>query len=424
MLLGRLLNTFIRTGELTVIDADGRPHRFGGGEPAITVRLHDRSLHWRMFIRPELAAGEAYMDGTLTIENATIYGFLDLIGRNVEIGGSDGGRLASPLRAIRHLPNAFQRVNTPARARRNAAHHYDLTLDLYDMFLDSDRQYSCAYFRSEGESLEDAQRNKRRHIAAKLLLQPGMRVLDIGSGWGGLALYLADRFESAVVGLTLSKEQLRVAEQRAASADLAERTHFALRDYREETGTYDRIVSVGMFEHVGLQNYDAFFEAVRDRLADEGIALLHTIGTFDPAAMRSAWVRKYIFPGGYLPTLSEAAAAIERSGLRITDVEVLRGHYAETLRLWRERFLANRDRAEALYDTRFCRMWEYYLAAFEMAFRHMKLCVFQIQMTKRDEAAPLTRDYMLEAEQRYAAQEGELSADRSRVQHGTAATAA
>jgi len=403
MLLARWLKSFIRIGELTLIDPAGETHRYGDGPPAITIRLHDRRLHANLFFQPGLAAGTAYMDGTLTVENASLYDFLDLMGRNYEIAGPTS--FDGPLQLVGRLYNHLHRFNTLAGARKNVAHHYDLDLDLYDLFLDNDRQYSCGYFLRDTDSLETAQQNKRRHIAAKLLLKPGMRVLDIGCGWGGLGLYLAERFGADVVGITLSEKQLKVARDRAKSTGFGGRARFFLRDYREQRGAYDRILSVGMFEHVGLNQYDRYFQAIRDRLADNGVALVHTIGHTDPPKPPNPWIRKYIFPGGYAPAFSEIIPAIERSGLLVTDVEVLHLHYAETLRHWRERFLANRDRAEAAYDKRLCRMWEFYLASCEMAFRYMKLCVFQIQLAKRQSSVPLTRDYILEAERAFTAEE-------------------
>jgi cyclopropane-fatty-acyl-phospholipid synthase len=403
MLLTRLLQRLVRVGELTVIDAGCRAHRFGGGKPAVTIRLHDRRLHGKLFFQPELATAEAYMDGTLTIENGSLYDFLELIGQNYEMAGPRS--LDGPVFPIKRLIQRLCQFNSPKTARRNAAHHYDLSLGLYDLFLDPDRQYSCAYFMSDQDSLEAAQRQKLRRIAAKLLLEPEMRVLDIGCGWGGLGLHLAEHFAVHVVGITLSEEQLKTAREQANSVFLGDRARFFLRDYREERGAYDRIVSVGMFEHVGVNQYDAYFKVVRDRLTDDGVALLHTIGRMDAPSLPNPWIHKYIFPGIYLPSFSEIAPAIERSGLFVTDVEVLRMHYAETLRHWRERFLANRDQAKAVYDERFCRMWEFYLAGCEVSFRYMKLCVFQIQLAKRLASVPLTRDYMLEAERGYAAEE-------------------
>ncbi|MFO1113293.1 MAG: cyclopropane-fatty-acyl-phospholipid synthase family protein [Rhodospirillales bacterium] len=404
MLLARFLRRVIRLGRLTVIDAVGLAHSFGpGGSPVVTIRLHDPALHWKLFFRPELYAGEAYTDGTLTIEDASLYDFLDLMGRN--FAAAEGDPLSRTAHRIDRLFRRLQQANPVGQARQNVAHHYDLCGELYDLFLDEDRQYSCAYFPRPDLSLDEAQRAKRRHVAAKLRLQPGMRVLDIGSGWGGLGLWLAERFDVEVTGLTLSEEQLKVARERAAQRGLEERVQFLLRDYREENGRYDRIVSVGMFEHVGVRHYREFFDTVRERLNGDGVALLHTIGRTDGPGVTTPWIRKYIFPGGYVPALSELTPAIERSRLWITDIEVLRLHYAQTLRHWRQRFLANRERAARLYDERFCRMWEFYLAGSEIAFRYLDQAVFQVQLTRAIDALPLTRDYMVDAERALAVQE-------------------
>jgi cyclopropane-fatty-acyl-phospholipid synthase len=294
-------------------------------------------------------------------------------------------------------------ANSLARARANVAHHYDLDSRLYDLFLDGDRQYSCAYFTAPGESLETAQRNKRRHIAAKLLLdRPQLRVLDIGSGWGGLGLYLAEESGADVTGVTLSTEQHAMSNARAEKAGLAGRVKFRLEDYRLATGPYDRIVSVGMFEHVGRRNWGEFFDKVRDLLAPDGVALLHTIGYWDTPGPINPFIRKYIFPGADLPSLGELTARAGAAGLIVTDVEVLRIHYAETLRLWRERFMARRAEAAAIYDERFCRMWEFYLALCEAGFRYRSTVIFQVQLAKRLDAVPLTRDYMVDWERRHA----------------------
>jgi cyclopropane-fatty-acyl-phospholipid synthase len=401
MLLGKFLHQVIQQGRLTVVDAGGRTHRFGaGGAPAVTIRLHDRALHWKLFLRPELYTGEAYMDGTLTIEDASLYDFLDLVGRN--FAARNGDLLNRGINRFDPVFRRLQQFNPSGRARRNAAHHYDLSGALYDLFLDSDRQYSCAYFLGRRDTLDEAQQQKRRHIGAKLLLQPGMQVLDIGSGWGGMGLWLADRLGAAVTGITLAEEQLKVSRARAAERGLADRAQFFLRDYREETGVYDRIVSVGMFEHVGVLHYDEFFGCVRDRLTDRGVALLHTIGRVDGPGTTNPWLRKYIFPGGYSPALSEIVSAIERAGLILTDVEVLRLHYADTLRQWRERFLANWERAREIYDERFCRMWEFYLAGCEMSFRYQGMVVYQLQIAKRIDSVPVTRDYIAKAERALA----------------------
>jgi cyclopropane-fatty-acyl-phospholipid synthase len=393
MLLSRILESALTHGRLTLIDPQGRAHRLGpGGGPEVAIQLRDPALPRRLLLQPELAAGEAYMDGRLTIEQGTLRDFLALANQCAEaIARRPLQRvLAAVCRPLRWL----HQFNPSTRAQRNVAHHYDLSDALYALFLDKDWQYSCAYFPHGNETLEQAQALKKRHIAAKLLLQPGMRVLDIGSGWGGLALDLARHDNVDVTGLTLSAEQLKVARARSESEGLAPQVRFALRDYREEPGRYDRIVSVGMFEHVGVDHYRNFFRALSRMLAPDGVALVHAIGRADPPGDTNAWTRKYIFPGGYCPALSEVLAAVEHSGLWVTDVEILRLHYAETLRHWFERFQAQRERAKALYDERFCRMWEFYLAGAEMGFRHGRLMVFQLQLAHRPDAVPLTRDYL------------------------------
>jgi cyclopropane-fatty-acyl-phospholipid synthase len=309
-------------------------------------------------------------------------------------------------RATARMMRRIYQLNPVWRARRNVAHHYDLSDQLYELFLDDDRQYSCAYFRTPENDLETAQHDKKRHIAAKLLLRPGQKVLDIGSGWGGLAIYLAAESGVEVTGLTLSEEQLKASQRRAAAAGLADRVRFYLRDYREETGQYDRIVSVGMFEHVGVNHYPAFFAKLKGLLAPDGVALLHSIGRMEGPGMTNTWLRKYIFPGGYSPALSEVVPVAERAHLWITDIEVLRLHYAETLRQWRNRFEQNRDRIRALYDERFCRMWEVYLVGSEVAFRRAGHLVFQMQLAKSLDTVPLTRDYMFDWERAHSLSEG------------------
>ncbi len=397
MLLSYLLRRLIVQGTFRLIDHQGRTHVFAGGPgPSVTVRLHDAGLARELFLNPRLKLGEAFMDGRLTIEEGDVYDLLDLCGRNVAAAPPN---LLSPLyngfgRAFR----VFQQYNPLGRAQANVAHHYDLSRTLYDLFLDSDRQYSCAYFTAPDQSIDAAQAQKKRHIAAKLLLKPGQRVLDIGCGWGGLALYLAKECQVEVTGLTLSTEQLELARHRAAAAGLAERVRFELQDYRQATGRYDRIVSVGMFEHVGVVHYPTFFRRLRDLLEPDGVALLHAIGRADGPGATNPWIRRYIFPGGYCPALSEVVPLVERTGLYITDVEVLRLHYAETLKAWRARFNANRERIRALYDERFCRMWEFYLAGSEVAFRHSGHIVWQMQMAKRVDAVPITRDYIVDWE--------------------------
>lgn len=355
-----------------------------------------------MGINPLLYTGEAYMDGKLTIEEGTLYDFLDLATRDLWEPGN--GVIIAGLETLRKLMRVLQQFNPVTRARANVAHHYDLSDDLYDMFLDADRQYSCAYFDDPGETLEEAQESKKRHIGAKLLLnRPDLRVLDIGCGWGGLALYLAAETGAHVTGITLSREQLRAARERAERAGLSDKVKFHLRDYRLEEGSYDRVVSVGMFEHVGTPHYPAFFGKIRELLTDDGVALLHSIGRADPPGATNPWIRKYIFPGGYCPALSEVLPVIERKMLFVTDVEILRLHYASTLKEWRRRFAENRDKVKKIYDERFCRMWEFYLAGAEVAFRNEYQIVFQLQMAKDQEAVPLTRDYITDWERAHGA---------------------
>ena len=385
-----MVRSMVHVGHLAIIDKRGRTRDFGDGRtgPSVTVRFHDRMLPLRLVINPSLAFGEAYMDGTLTIERGSLRDLLHLVTQGMAALDS---HLVERVRARVSL--SFRRSNHLRRARANAAHHYDLSANLYGLFLDDDRQYSCAYFKSGDETLEEAQTAKKRHIAAKLLLHPGCEVLDIGSGWGGLALELAQIDNANVTGITLSTEQLKSARDRAATADLSHRVRFELRDFREERGRYDRIVSVGMFEHVGPADYSTFFKSVARALKPDGIALVHSIGRMGQPGTPDPWISKYIFPGGYIPALSEVVAAVEKAGLWITDIEVLRLHYGETLRQWHDRFQARRGEAEALYDERFCRMWEFYLTTCEMLFRNGPLMVFQIQLAHKPAAVPLTRDY-------------------------------
>ena len=397
MLLARLLERIIQIGTLQLIDANGRRHVFRGAPgPEVTIRLHDRALHRRLYLNPDLSVGEAYMDGTLTIEEGTLSALLEIMARNH--AAAQSGLLYAMRERLSCLLRGWQQRNPLGLARTHIAHHYDLPDMLYDLFLDRDRQYSCAYFHSPDDELETAQINKQRHLAAKLLLEPGHRVLDIGSGWGGLGLYLARVGGGDITGLTLSSEQLKIANQRAAEAGLAERVGFHLRDYREESGTYDRIVSVGMFEHVGVNHYPEFFATVGNLLAEDGVCVLHFIGRMAGPSATCTWIRKYIFPGGYSPALSETMSAVEASGLWVTDVEVLRLHYAETLRAWRRRFDVNRTNIAERLGERFCRMWDFYLTLSEAAFRHGDHVVFQMQLAKQRDAVPLTRDYITEWE--------------------------
>jgi cyclopropane-fatty-acyl-phospholipid synthase len=400
MLLAAVLSRVLGEGQLTVIDATGRSHQIRGARkgPAVTIRVHTWWTGVRLALRPRLAFGEAYMDGLLTVENGDVYDLLDLLGRNM--AALETSPMVRWSYAWTRVMRAFEQYNPIGRAQRNVAHHYDLNGQLYDFFLDRDRQYSCAYFKTGDESLEQAQVDKKHHIAAKLLLKPGQSVLDIGSGWGGMALFLSQQFGVDVTGVTLSKEQHDVSSRRALEDGLADRVRFKLLDYRQEANSYDRIVSVGMFEHVGSAHYVEFFTKVKALLKDDGVMLLHAIGRMEPPGGTNTWLKKYIFPGGYTPALSEVLAAIEKVGLWVTDMEILRLHYAETLRHWRQRFLANRDRIKqtAGYDDRFCRMWEFYLASCEVAFHYMNQMVFQLQIARKQDAVPLTRDYMIDAE--------------------------
>ena len=397
MLLSRLLRPLIRTGRLTVIDAHGTPHVFGTeAQPAITVRLHDPKLHWKLALNPGLYAGEAWMDGTLTVEDGSLYDFLDLFGRNLGTAGLKSFK--SPLRHLKRLKRGYHRLNDRWRSERNVAHHYDLSDEMYGLFLDSERQYTCAYHPTGAEDIETAQRLKEQHIAAKLRLEPGMRVADLGCGWGSLAMYLARHHDVDVTAVTLSKEQVAWGNARARELGLADRVRLLHKDYREVEGTFDRVVSIGMLEHVGVRQYGRMFERIRALLPQHGVALVHSIGRVLGPGSTNPWIRKYIFPGGYIPALSEVLPSIERSGLWVTDIEVLRLHYAYTLKQWRERFVANWDKAAALYDERFCRMWEYYLATSEISFRHLDNMNFQIQVAVDRNTLPIARDYMLDEE--------------------------
>jgi cyclopropane-fatty-acyl-phospholipid synthase len=397
-LLDVLLRRIVRHGDLTVTDAGGVAHHYGDGSGvAIALRLADHRIERRLVRDPQLALGEAYMDGRLVMQQGRIYDLVELVLSNAQ--WQQFPRWTKGLDATRYLVRRMLQFNSAPRSQRNVAHHYDIDGTIYDLFLDSDRQYSCAYF-EDTDDLDAAQLAKKRHIAAKLAIEPGQRVLDIGSGWGGLGLYLAKTADCHVTGVTLSNEQLKISQERAAKEGLARSVHFEFKDYRKVTGRFDRIVSVGMFEHVGVNHYTTYFRKVRELLADDGVALIHTIGRSEPPSTTSGFIAKYIFPGGYIPALSELAAGVEHSGLIISDVEILRLHYAKTLRAWRERFLANWDQAAAIRDERFCRMWEFYLAASEAAFRYQGLVVFQVQLARRIDVLPLTRNYMYTDEHR------------------------
>jgi cyclopropane-fatty-acyl-phospholipid synthase len=395
-----IFSSIVRQGSLEIAIA-GRPHFAvgdGTGEP-IRIRFMSRLALVRALINPELRFGEAFMNEGFVIERGDIAALLDLILR--QTSPSAPTPTAWIFDKSRYLFRRFAQFNPRGRARKNVHHHYDLDGRLYSLFLDADKQYSCAYFETPDQSLDDAQLAKKRHLAAKLLYdRPGLTTLDIGSGWGGLGLYLAEVAGAKVTGVTLSDEQYAVSRQRAAEKRLGGQVEFRLQDYRDVPERFDRIVSVGMFEHVGVDHYRQFFRKVATLLKPDGVAVLHSIGRSDRPTATSAWIAKYIFPGGYIPSLSEVLPAIERAQLIVTDIEILRLHYAETLKAWRERFLAHREEVLALYDERFCKMWEFYLAASEMAFRHRHLMVFHVQMAHRHEAVPLTRGYIEDAERR------------------------
>ena len=404
--LSHMMKSFVRTGTLKVIDAGGREHVFAGAPGlSVTMRLHDKSLYRTLVFNPELSAGEAYMDGRMTFEESSLRDFLTLISINrISLGSYPVQKV---LRTISRQFKRFQQANPVGKAQRNVAHHYDLGNDFYRLFLDEGMQYSCAYFQNPDDTLEEAQRNKLRLLAAKLQLTPGLRILDIGCGWGELALYLASMSDVEVVGVTLSKEQHAIASKRAEDAGMADRVRFELKDYRAVEGQFDRIVSVGMFEHVGVHHYGEFFGKINDLMDDDGIALIHSIGHMSPPGTASPWMRKYIFPGAYSPALSEVFNVVEQNSLWVTDLEFLRLHYAETLAHWVKRFEANRETIEALYDEKFARMWEFYLVSAEMMFRTGSQLVFHMQLARKRDAAPIVRDYITDIQRDYKQRETE-----------------
>lgn len=391
----KMLQKILKQGSFEITLPSGTTKSYGDGTgEKIGVTFHDNKTLRKLIMNAEAYTGEVYMDGGMTIDNDDLRQFLAALLGNLGQDYQTGWQAA--LSNIRRAKRRFTMMNRIGIAQRNVAHHYDLSGDLYDLFLDTDKQYSCAYFRTPEDSLEQAQTQKKHHIGKKLCIEPGMKVLDIGCGWGGMGLTLARDFGAQVIGVTLSEEQHKIATARAAAEGLSDRVEFRLQDYREVPEKFDRIVSVGMFEHVGAQYFDEYFGHVRDKLNEDGVALIHTIGRTTPPGSTNPWVLKYIFPGGYVPSMSEAMAAVENQGLYPTDVEVWRLHYAETLYHWHERFMANRDRVKALYDERFCLMWRWYLVASEMTFRHNRQCVFQFQLAKKQENVPLTREYLYE----------------------------
>ncbi len=397
-MLSTMMTRFVKTGQLTILDVGGNSHVFGqdGGAPNVCIKLHDKKLYTSLFLNPELKAGEAYMDGTLTVENGTIRDFLKLFALNAANLRGQGHQ--KRMRTFYKKMKRFHQRNIKATASKNVEHHYDLSNDFYKLFLDEDMQYSCAYYERADMSLEEAQLAKKRHIAAKLDLKPGHKVLDIGCGWGGTAMYLAENFDVHVTGVTLSTQQHKLAVQRVKERGLTGKVDILLKDYRELDGPFDRIVSVGMFEHVGVPHYQEFFDKIASLLSDDGTMLLHSIGRKGGPGSTARWIRKYIFPGGYSPALSETMAVIEKSGLWTTDIEILRLHYAETCLEWERRFQKNRVKVAKMMDERFCRMWEFYLIISEYSFRYSKNMNFQIQLSKRVDDLPITRDYMHKVE--------------------------
>ncbi|MEO0545538.1 MAG: cyclopropane-fatty-acyl-phospholipid synthase family protein [Pseudomonadota bacterium] len=406
--LSHMMKAFIKTGTLEVIDAEDKRHVFSGNPgPKVVMKLHDKRLYRDLVFKSEIAAAEGYMDGTMTFEEgSTLREFLHLFSINrLSLAAYP---LQKALRSLSMLTRRKQQSNRVGQAQQNVAHHYDLGNEFYKLFLDKNMLYSCAYFHNDNQSLEQAQRNKLRLIAAKLNLKPGLKVLDIGCGWGDMALYLASMADVKVVGVTLSTEQQKLATERAAEMGLSDRVEFRLQDYRELDEQFDRIVSVGMFEHVGVAHYDEFFAQLNKLMPDEGLALIHSIGHMSPPGMASKFMRKYIFPGAYSPALSEVFESVERNSLWCLDLEFLRVHYAKTLAHWEKRFQSNRAEVEAMYDERFARMWEFYLISAEAMFRTGSQLVFHMQLSRSRDAAPLTRDYTVDTQREFET----LEADR------------
>lgn len=401
-LFDAMMRRFVTRGRLSVIDHKGVQHDYGpGGEPSATVRIHDKKLYTSLFLNPELHAGEAYMDGTLEIVDGGIRGFLQVFAVNRD--GLRGGPVRSRIKRVQKRLRKTMQRNQREASSKNVEAHYDLSNDLYRLFLDEDMQYSCAYWPTDVKpldeiTLEEAQLAKKRHIAAKLDLSPGQRVLDIGCGWGGMAIHLAKEHDVHVTGVTLSNDQFALATERVREAGLTDKVSILLQDYRDVQGPFDRVVSVGMFEHVGVGHFLEYFETIRNVMADDGCALIHSIGRKGGPGSTGKWIRKYIFPGGYSPALSETFAEIEKAGLWVTDMEILRLHYAYTLAEWERRFQANRDAVVAMKDDRFARMWEFYLVISEFSFLYGKHMNFQIQLTKDVHALPVTRNYMMDDE--------------------------
>ena len=394
MQLASFLNKLIKDDGFILIDANSIKYIIGNPkkEKPIILRLLDKKLHYKLLFYPDLSFGEAYADGTLKIENGSLTDFLEITSKN--IGRNKINIFAQLLNSLRGTYRYLTNFNFVKKSKTNVTHHYDISDELYDLFLDSKRQYSCAYFKNETDSLETAQNNKIEHIIKKLNLQPNQKILDIGSGWGSLAIEIAKKSQCEVTGITLSENQYNYSVNKAKELNLENQVSFKLIDYRELNEKFDKIVSVGMFEHVGRKFYKTFFKQIDKLLNDDGLALIHTIGSFNQPRNPQPWVTKYIFPGGYTPSMSEVIGPIEKSGLIVSDVEVLRMHYSHTLRNWKERFLKNKSKVLAMFDENFFRMWEFYLTSCEMAFKWGDQVVFQFQLTKDLKSVPTTRDYI------------------------------
>ena len=394
MNLTKFLENLFKEDGFALVDANSREYIIGKPKKnvPIKIKLLDKSLHYKLLLLPDLYFGEAYTDGSLVIENGTLTEFLDIAMKNV--GRGETNLYAMIIKKIRGTFRYLTNYNLISKSKNNVAHHYDISEKLYDLFLDKNRQYSCAYFKNENDSLEIAQNNKIEHIIKKLNLKPNQKVLDIGSGWGTLAIEIAKKTQCEVLGITLSENQLEYSLKKVKESNLENQVNFKLMDYRELDEKFDRIVSVGMFEHVGRKFYKTYFKQVSKLLKNDGVALIHTIGSVLPPRDPHPWVTKYIFPGGYTPSLSEVANPIEKSGLVITDMEVLRMHYSHTLRNWKERFLGKKEEVLTMFDEKFFRMWEFYLASCEMAFKWGDQVVFQFQLSKKLTSAPNTRDYI------------------------------
>jgi cyclopropane-fatty-acyl-phospholipid synthase len=397
-LLRLACQNFIQIGTLNLTDPSGKVTTFKGKEPGpqAAIHFHTPQSEWRFLKNPDIAIGDGYVNGDITCEGGTLYDLLDLVTRNYVLARSHW--LLTLLRKLDYPLRFWRQSKSRQTAKRQISHHYDLNVEMYKLFLDHDLQYSCAYFTDPNDTLDAAQENKKRHIAAKLRLQPGQKILDIGSGWGGLAIYLAQHENVEVTGITLSEEQCKIANERAKEAGLQDRVKFFVRDYRDEKQQYDRIVSIGMFEHVGVPHYLEFFQKVEALLKKDGVALIHAIGRSTEPEDNNSWIGTYIFPGGYCPALSEVFSRIEHVPLFVTDIEILRHHYAQTLKNWLINFEKNRDKAKALYDEKFCRMWEFYLTECQFVFQNIGFMVFQIQLVKDQEIAPWTRNYINEWE--------------------------